>query len=297
MTALEEREPQARQLKRELASVFDVEPFAPFDLHGVTPWKHFSKERLDKGQELALAVGEGVVEFDRSAREDLRKDLPGWVDRGPQWPEYLNALTWLNDRALLDYIKPDWKEPKLSEELIARDVLSIVEKDQESHGSKKIRDHLRDMNPPLTWGEVVYHFLSETTKGESGALREFLSLFRKRYCLECDELFTAPKSSRLTCRRCLNRLNKRKERLMRMIIKIAWQAAEKRGYAIYADYNEHMKQLICEGRLEPVNGGRYQFTIKERLVADGWEHIPSGPHDPARFYPPSKNHQRLALLR
>lgn len=81
------------------------------------------------------------------------------------------------------------------------------------------------------------------------------------------------------------------------IIKIAWQAAEKRGYAIYADYNEHMKQLICEGRLEPVNGGRYQFTIKERLVANGWEHIPGGPHDPARFYPPSKNHQRLALLR
>ena len=34
------------------------------------------------------------------------------------------------------------------------------------------------------------------------------------------------------------------------IIKIAWQAVEKRGYAIYADYNEHMKQLICEGRLE-----------------------------------------------
>lgn len=226
MTALEEREPQARQrLKRELASVFDVEPFVPFDLHRVTPWKHFSKERLGKGQELALVVGEGIVDFDRSAREDLkhRKDLgPGWSDRGPQWPEHLNALTWLNDRPLLDFIEPPrnlplpahWKGPKLSEELIARGVLSIVEKYQESHGSKQLRDDLFRMNPPFTWGEVVHYFLPETTMGERGeALSKFLSLFKKRYCWECNELFTGPKSSpRLSCPRCFNKLRKRKER-------------------------------------------------------------------------------------
>lgn len=163
---LEKCEPQLRRrLKRELASVLDFDSFTPFDLHGVTPWKGLPQHRLAKGQELALAVGEGVVEFDRSAREDLkcRKDLdPGWADRGPQWPELLNELTWLADRALLDYIEPDWKEPKFSEELIARDVLSYVEKDQESHGSKKIRDYLRDIDPPLTWGEVVYHVLCDS---------------------------------------------------------------------------------------------------------------------------------------
>jgi len=32
-----------------------------------------------------------------------------------------------------------------------------------------------------------------------------------------------------------------------VIIKIAWQAAEKREYAIYADYNEHMKQSVKGG--------------------------------------------------
>ena len=65
-------------------------------------------------------------------------------------------------------------------------------------------------------GEVVYHFLRDpaNTKGKRGeALGEFLGLFRKRYCLECDELFTASKSSlRLVCQRCSNKLRKRRER-------------------------------------------------------------------------------------
>ena len=49
------------------------------------------------------------------------------------------------------------------------------------------------------------------------------------------------------------------------IIKIARQAAEKRGYAIYADYNEHMKQLICEGQLESVSV-HHQGTFGRRWM-------------------------------
>lgn len=213
MMDLEEREPQARrQLERELASVLDFDSFAPFNLHGLR-LQCLPKERLDKGQVIALEVAEGVIELDRSVRKYLKGR--GWADRGPRWPDYLNELTWLRDRELLDYLHLP-EGPKQREELIAREVISIVEKDQESHGSKKLRDDLRYMNPPLTWGEVVYHFLRapETTKGERGrVLREFLSLFRKRYCLECDTLFTGPKSSpRLTCQRCYNKLRKQKER-------------------------------------------------------------------------------------
>jgi hypothetical protein len=214
MMDLEEREPQERrQLKKEVTSVFDVDSFAPFDLRGLM-LQQLSKERLGKGESLALVVGEGLIEFDRSVREYLK--ALGWADRGSRWPDYLYELTWLRSKVLLDYLQPASEGLKPGEELLAREVLYIVEKDQESHGSKKLRDDLKDMTPPLIWGEVVYHFLRDpgTIKGERGrTLQEFLSLFRKRYCIECDELFTGPKSSpRLVCQRCSNKLKKRTER-------------------------------------------------------------------------------------
>lgn len=211
---LEESAPQSgRQVKSKLASVFDFDNPASFNLHRIKP-KHLTKDRLAKGQAIALVVGEGVIELDWSMREYLKR--LGLADTGPLWPDYLNKLTWLHNRALLDYLQPSSEERKPYEELVAREVLSVVEKDQECHGSIKLSDDLRHMNPPLTWGEVIYHFLHDpqTTKGERGeALREFLSLFNKRYCLECDELFTASKSSlSITCPRCSSKLRKRRER-------------------------------------------------------------------------------------
>jgi len=221
MRELEERDPQVRrQLKREFASVFDSDSGVPFNLHGVMSQKQLSKERLDKGQCLALVVGEGLIELAWSVQEyfkalEISKGLE-WMGKGPWWPDFLDELTRLHDSALLDYLHPPSEGQEPFEEELGREVLSLVEKDQESHGSKKLRDDLRDMNPPLTWGEVVYYILRapENTKGERGrALREFLIPFFRRRCLECDELFTVSKSSlRLTCPRCSNKSRKRRER-------------------------------------------------------------------------------------
>ena len=70
------------------------------------------------------------------------------------------------------------------------------------------------------------------------------------------------------------------------IAKIACEAAEERGYAIYEDFNEFMKQLICQGgRLKPSRAGRFLQHIKMTLRTDGW--IPSQGHPETRFYPPS----------
>ncbi len=89
------------------------------------------------------------------------------------------------------------------------------------------------------------------------------------------------------------------------LIKIAWEAALKRGdaiyadykmgYAIYADYNEYMGQKMTQGRLKPVRGGRYQHTIKRALLQGGWK--PSYGHPETRFYPPSTETPLLTLLR
>ena len=69
------------------------------------------------------------------------------------------------------------------------------------------------------------------------------------------------------------------------VVKIAEGGVEKRGYAIYSDYNEYMRQKICEGRLEPVRAGWFLFPIRETLIANGW--ILDSDYRERRFYPPS----------
>ena len=69
------------------------------------------------------------------------------------------------------------------------------------------------------------------------------------------------------------------------IIKIAAEAAKNRGYAVYDDYNDALRQEICQEKsLEPTHAGWYLFTIKRTLLRRGWRFEK---HRPARFYPPS----------
>lgn len=68
------------------------------------------------------------------------------------------------------------------------------------------------------------------------------------------------------------------------IVQIAKAAAAVRKYAIYDDYNEALRRLICLKRLlEPTRVGWYLFTIKDCLMRNGWRFEK---HRPARFYPP-----------
>jgi hypothetical protein len=68
------------------------------------------------------------------------------------------------------------------------------------------------------------------------------------------------------------------------IERIARNAAMGRGYAVYADYNEDLREEICQERsLEPTDAGFYLFTIKRTLLKRGWRFAK---HRPARFYPP-----------
>lgn len=77
------------------------------------------------------------------------------------------------------------------------------------------------------------------------------------------------------------------------IIKIAREAAKKRhgGYAIYDDYNEFMKRIICqEGLLKPTDGGRFQQEIRRSLFAERWTSEDGNQgygHRETRFYPPT----------
>ncbi len=72
------------------------------------------------------------------------------------------------------------------------------------------------------------------------------------------------------------------------LIKIAWEAAGERGYAIYADFNEYMGQKMAQGRLKPTGSGWFHHTIKRALVQGGWIWMPRMPsygRPETRFYP------------
>ncbi len=80
------------------------------------------------------------------------------------------------------------------------------------------------------------------------------------------------------------------------IVKIARKAAEERGYAIYADFNEYMGQKMAQRGLKPTGGGWYLFFIQKALEGARWkretEHWPTA-HWPTRFYPPSTESPNL----
>jgi len=77
------------------------------------------------------------------------------------------------------------------------------------------------------------------------------------------------------------------------IVKIAREAADERGYAIYDDYEEYMKQRMLREGLKLSNWDipNIKFEIRGTLRAAGW--VPSPKHPETRFYPPGTEQPNL----
>jgi len=72
------------------------------------------------------------------------------------------------------------------------------------------------------------------------------------------------------------------------LVKIAQKAAEKRGYAIWTDFEEYIERRKREERLK-LSGWHVReirHEIKETLLAARW--TASTVHRQARFYPPGQ---------
>lgn len=88
--------------------------------------------------------------------------------------------------------------------------------------SVELRQKLKSLVPPLTWGEIFYHFLRdlEDRRGEPNADRqrkcvgEYLSPLTEFYCLDCDQTFAVDSRHPgcFVCKRCRARERKRKQR-------------------------------------------------------------------------------------
>jgi|GEM_PF-2036353 len=49
------------------------------------------------------------------------------------------------------------------------------------------------------------------------------------------------------------------------ILAIAREAVSRNGVVVYADYDEYLRELICQGELNPTHGGWCQRDIKDIL--------------------------------
>jgi hypothetical protein len=49
------------------------------------------------------------------------------------------------------------------------------------------------------------------------------------------------------------------------VLSVARDAAAKRGYVTYSDFNDYLRELIIKKKLQPIEGGRVQWTIKKML--------------------------------
>lgn len=86
----------------------------------------------------------------------------------------------------------------------------------------KLCRELKDMTPPLTWGETLYHFLKdlEANRDAPDADRKkkgvwkYLFPAREFYCLDCDRPFPVDSRhpGRFICPRCRTKERKRRER-------------------------------------------------------------------------------------
>jgi hypothetical protein len=86
----------------------------------------------------------------------------------------------------------------------------------------RLRKRLRDTTPPMTWGEILYHFLAylDANRGLSDvdAQRHQIDAYllppAQFYCLDCDRPFTLDSrhTGRFICPRCRAKERKRRER-------------------------------------------------------------------------------------
>ena len=49
------------------------------------------------------------------------------------------------------------------------------------------------------------------------------------------------------------------------VLTVARDAVAKRGYITYSDFNDYLRELIIKKKLQPIQGGRVQWSIKKML--------------------------------
>ena len=50
------------------------------------------------------------------------------------------------------------------------------------------------------------------------------------------------------------------------VLSVAREVLAKRGFITYSDFNDYLRELIIKKKLQPIHGGRAQWTLKKMLI-------------------------------
>lgn len=106
--------------------------------------------------------------------------------------------------------------------VVGHKVLQEAESEREkerwerNHSIKPLTDILDELDPPLTWGEIVFHYISFLTESRDTEMLKELDPFfpLKRHCIECGGVFELDKYNpgRFCCKTCSLRLRVQRHR-------------------------------------------------------------------------------------
>jgi len=136
--------------------------------------------------------------------------------------EYIYRLdNHFKDKPVQDCFEPIRNEDGLydSNEVLGSEILKRMqaerakERYEVSHWKMGLLEELRQLNPPLTWGEVLFYFIEDDVSAREN-LNGLVFPPGNRYCLECDKPFLLSKNNPgyFRCPRCSAKMRQRKKR-------------------------------------------------------------------------------------
>ncbi|MDH5364347.1 MAG: hypothetical protein OEW82_04160 [Dehalococcoidia bacterium] len=170
-------------------------------------------------QKLASSLTAALTKVCQSIDSELM--TTGFNVKQPSWPFYFTSLyKHFGDKPVKDFLQIK-DTPELFEDL-AHKVLEEAKGTTIKKTEMNLREYdrgipflagLAKLKSPMTWGEVLYHFICEC--GDKATLNQLGHFFSyRRRCIECDELFEAKKYNPgvFRCHKCSNKLAVRRFR-------------------------------------------------------------------------------------
>lgn len=173
----------------------------------------------ERREGLISVISEAVATVAESIENELQKR--GFATKDLLYEYLLRLHNYYKDKPIQDCFEPIKNEVGLydSNEVLGSEILKKMEAERAkeryevNHRKMGLREELRQLNPSLTWGEVLFHFIED----DISAREKLNGLFfppGNRYCLECDKPFLLSKNNPgyFRCPRCSAKMRQRKKR-------------------------------------------------------------------------------------
>lgn len=193
--------------------------FGDFDSFRLEVQKEFKFSGNEQRTRLIFEIIDATATFAESIENRLQKR--GFAQRDLLYDYLFSLHNHYKDKPVEHCFEPLKGENGLSDsnELLAGEILQKMEAERAKErrevdsGKMGLLEELRQLNPPLTWGEVLFYFIED----DVSARKKLNGLFfppGNRYCLQCDERFRLSENNPgyFRCPKCSARIRQRRKR-------------------------------------------------------------------------------------